>query len=565
MKIRLLPLVLALCISAPCLADDTDSALQTVTRTVKFDTSEIIRSEIPLEMYGYSHEFARFHGMAGGESVRSRGTNFLATDYNEANPAAVVAIQGYPMNHFRIGGTSANYANWKYLLGEKWHYRFTNSNKNVYAGYSDGIGSADMRIDNSSTILKRMTNSYKVSAQDIIKILNGYNKDASYTWCLNVNTDTLENQIDLVEFLTSDGSVNYNGGENWGKIRRETYGIDKINMYAWELGNEVDLNKTNIDEYIEAIKKFVPAIRTVDKTTPIAVTIASNDTGSVGVDWQRKLLIECGDIIDYIIIHKYFGVNHVAAVCESTLRKTISDIEKYGDPERHKIIFTEYNTSFAGSDTETWKRNTSISAAVTIGDYLIRMLNYPQLVETDFQALNGGGGTRTANPKTGMSEEGYYTDGGPWWAYYVDTDKTVKAVAPIEVMKLFNDNSSDAKVIGYNYQDFTLGKAATSSAIPLLQKNGDVCLFVTNFDKEKELEVTIENDGYYLKEDTVIYGTNGEYSMNFRDKKEVEIVTKNHKGNNECKTYSMPAMSFAMLRLSPGAKVSQNGGYDENK
>ena len=79
-----------------------------------------------------------------------------------------------------------------------------------------------------------------------IKIMFDYGgKDMTFTYTLNVVTEPLEDMVDLVEFLTSDGTVNYNGGENWGKLRKERCGIEKLNIVAWELGNEVDLSKMN--------------------------------------------------------------------------------------------------------------------------------------------------------------------------------------------------------------------------------------------------------------------------------------------------------------------------------
>ena len=116
--------------------------------------------------------------------------------------------------------------------------------------------------------------------------------DVTFTVTLNVIADTLENQIDLVEFLSSDGTVNYNGGENWGKIRREVYGIEKVNMFAYELGNEANLNNTDFVEYLDMVKKVIPAIRMVDPDTPIAVHQKANDRSPVGTEWQRQLFKE---------------------------------------------------------------------------------------------------------------------------------------------------------------------------------------------------------------------------------------------------------------------------------
>lgn len=531
-------------------AEGTDADTEVLQRTLRFDTSDVIREQIPKELFGYNYEYANAESMAGGTSVRARGADFLATEDQRPNMKAVEQLKGYPFPHARFGGGSFDYVRWKEELGSDAHHKITQSSRNVYTGFSRGIegtGFYENPSGSNGNLVKNPT-----SVVDMYKMWEPYDPDFSVTYVLNLNTDTLQNQIDFVEFMTSDGTVNYNGGENWGKIRRENYGIEKTNMYAWELGNEVDLNKMSIDEYIEAIKKFVPAIRTVDKTTPIAVHIASNDTSATGDDWHRRLLLECGDIIDYLVVHKYFGFNGVTAVAENTVRRVINDIERFGDPSRHKILFTEYNTAWI-TDRRDWNKNTSISSAVTVGDYIIRMMYYPQVIEADFHCLNTSGGDQERIFVNGTWKTSlfYPSDGGPWWAFYVDTDKKVKPTAPVDVLKLFYDNIDGAKVIGCDYEDFELGKGAQSTALALQQKNGDICLFITNFDMERDLKINLENTGYYLKEDTVIYGTNGQYSMNFKDKNEVMVDKHTHKDTSECSSYTVPEMSFAMIRLSP--------------
>lgn len=561
-KILSFLLCLALTVPTFCtgvLADGTEqeteaqpAQIDTVEKTLSFDKSTVIRDSIPMAMYGYNHS-TQSH-MMGGDSVLANDAKFLAiTDkekYNDANPDAVESLKGYPLCHIRYGGTGANYYWWKEDLGPTWQKAVRSQKDKRYVGY----GHSRLSVGDENINANR--NVYKIGRQqdgidENIRIMLAYGgENMTFTYTLNVVTEPLADMVDMVEFLTSDGTVNYNGGENWGKLRKERYGIDKLNIVAWELGNEVDLSKMSIDEYIETIKKAVPAIRTVDKKTPIAAHIASNDTASAGVEWQRKLLMECGDIIDYIVIHKYFTTNQVSGVCENSVRALISDIEKFGDPERHKILFTEYNTGWI-TDRADWPKNTDISSAVTIADYMIRMMHYPQIIEADFHCFSSGGGNMDYQ-KGGryLSELRHLPDSGPWWAFYVDDNKVVRATAPVEVLKVFCDNSKGAKMIGANLQDFKPGSVAMSTAAAFEQSDGDVCIFITNFNENSNLTVNLENEGYYLKQDTRIYGTNGLHSMNFRGHEEVKIETKDYIDKSECRSYTLSPMSFAMIRLS---------------
>lgn len=561
---RFLTFLLCLALTVPTfctgvLADGTEqetetqpAEINTVEKTLSFDKSTVIRESIPQTMFGFNHS-AEANNMSGGDSILANDAEFLTVmdkeKYNEANPNAIESLKDYPIHHIRFGGTEANYFYWKESLGPMWQKEVMSNKEKRYVGYGHSrLSVGDLNINANRNVYK--IDKPVSGIDENIKIMFDYGgKDMTFTYTLNVVTEPLEDMVDLVEFLTSDGTVNYNGGENWGKLRKERCGIEKLNIVAWELGNEVDLSKMNIDEYIETIKKAVPAIRTVDKKTPIAAHIASNDTASAGVEWQRKLLMECGDIIDYIVIHKYFTTNQVSGVCEGSVRALISDIEKFGDPKRHKILFTEYNTGWI-TDRIDWPKNTDISSAVTIADYMIRMMHYPQIIETDFHNFSSGGGNMDNHNGKYLSVLRHLPDSGPWWAFYVDDNKVVRATAPVEVLKVFYDNSKGAKMIGANLQDFKPGSVAMSTAAAFEQSDGDVCIFITNFNENSNLTVNLENEGYYLKQDTRIYGTNGLHSMNFRGHEEVKIETKDHIDKSECMSYTLSPMSFAMIRLS---------------
>lgn len=523
-----------------------------VERSLKLNRDVVIREEIPKEMFGYNSENSR-SSYVGGLSVRSRNTNFLMLDDETVNPQALEDLKDYPFCHIRFGGTSSQNRYWKENLGALYERpvvvtptfdkdgSFTGKSRNdTYSGlrhYISNYQTTDMKPDGGYV--------------SDIKMFQEFDPDVSFTVTLNVLKDTYENNIDLVEFLTSDGETNPNGGENWG-LKRKQMGIDKVNLYAYELGNENDLAKYSITEEINMVKKMVAGIRTVDKETPIAVAISTSDTGSVGVDFQRRLLIECGDIIDYFVVHKYFTYNSVTAVCEPTLRNLINDIEKFGDPERHKILFTEYNTGWITKTTD-WCKNTSISSAVTIADYMIRMMNYPQVIECDFHALNCGGGdsdsTRYFGTITG--KEAYGRDGGPWWSYYTDYDGDVKPTAPLDILKLMYQGSKDAKMIGVDLENFELGRGATVSACAFERPNGDILLYVANLEQASGAQINLEDSGYYLKKKTDIYGTNGMYSMNFHGVKEVKIEETNYKTFDECKTLNLRPVSFSEFVLAP--------------
>lgn len=279
--------------------------IETVEKDFSFDTGTVIRESIPQEFFGYNYEDGDGE-MIGGKSVTSRGEHFFMTYDGTAYEPSVKTLKGvYPLNHIRFGGGSMNSNQWKMSLGEKYNHTLeVDRTFNDYANTVGWTNSPNFTGNKFYESTYLATNSKQmIGLGDKVRTMQAYGDDVSFTVTLNIMTDTLENLVDEVEFLTSDGSYNYNGGENWGKIRKDMYGIEKVNVFAWEMGNETDFSMKP-EEYVETIKKIVPAIRAVDKTTPIAVHVATSDRGSVTVEFQRKILQECGDMIDYIVMHK---------------------------------------------------------------------------------------------------------------------------------------------------------------------------------------------------------------------------------------------------------------------
>jgi hypothetical protein len=289
----------------------------------------------------------------------------------------------------------------------------------------------------------------------------------------------------------------------------------------------------------------------VDPNTPIAVHQKASDSSPVGAAWQQRLLIECGDMFDYIVTHKYFNPSTVNAVAESGVRQLIKDIEDYGDPERHKILFTEYNSNFLTKTPGDGNgiNNTTIYSAVGVADYLIRMLHYPQLIEADFHNIGSGGGGES------YRVNGSSPDGGPWWALYVDTDNVVKGTVPFDIMRVFWQNSLGGDVVEADLDGFELGAGADASSLAVKLDNGEILVFVANTSIDTALDLNIKTTGdYYLKQDITMVGQNGQFSTNFKDRKEVDIVDTTYTEQTKCTNYSMAAISFAMLRLAPITK-----------
>ncbi|MDF2921730.1 MAG: S-layer domain protein [Paenibacillaceae bacterium] len=142
------------------------------------------------------------------------------------------------------------------------------------------------------------------------------------------------------------------------------------NVKYWEIGNESYLEghtmtKWDPVEYVAVFKEFVAAMKAVDPTIKVGVPIHTF------ADWNRVILTELSDQIDFLIVHLYSGISTTA------LDTVISDIERYCRPEdreRIKISITETSV-YASGNAEPNNINVAVNYAAKIG----MMLEYEKV------------------------------------------------------------------------------------------------------------------------------------------------------------------------------------------
>lgn len=181
-----------------------------------------------------------------------------------------------------------------------------------------------------------------------VKAIQSVTPDIKIAYVVNLNTDTLENLADVVEFLIGDGTVNYNGGENWAEKRKQLGIEDPVSVFTWELGNEMDLEGWDADTYVQYCKKVIPIIKSIDPDANItahADTAAhangKDRTNTCGWEnWHRKVLTEIGDQIDNIAFHYYYPAGYVARA-NDPLDRLEKDIVEITGSDRIKIYISE--------------------------------------------------------------------------------------------------------------------------------------------------------------------------------------------------------------------------------
>ena len=167
--------------------------------------------------------------------------------------------------------------------------------------------------------------------------------DAKITYVVNFDTDTIENLADVVEFLVGDGTVNYNGGENWAEVRKSLGIENPVDIFTWELGNELDWTLAwDVDDYVAYCKQVIPIIKSIDPDGKIACNVdtTAHANGDGWEEWHRKVLRELGDEIDYLTFHYYYPANYVARA-NVPLDRVEQDILDSTGSDRIKIYMSE--------------------------------------------------------------------------------------------------------------------------------------------------------------------------------------------------------------------------------
>ncbi|MFV0385723.1 alpha-N-arabinofuranosidase [Paracoccus sp. (in: a-proteobacteria)] len=137
----------------------------------------------------------------------------------------------------------------------------------------------------------------------------GWAKDAGIEMMLAVNLGTrgIEDARNFVEYC------NHPQGTCWSDLRR-SHGIEQpYGVRMWCLGNEMDgpwqIGAKEAKEYGRLADETSKAIKAFGKGIETVVCGSSNDQMATYPEWERQVLDECYENVDYISLHKYFGNN----------------------------------------------------------------------------------------------------------------------------------------------------------------------------------------------------------------------------------------------------------------
>ena len=127
--------------------------------------------------------------------------------------------------------------------------------------------------------------------------------EALYT--VNLGTGGLNDAADIVEY------TNFEGGTYWSELRKQNGHPAPYGVKVWYLGNEMDgpwqIASWEKDPrgYGILAHETSKAMKFIDPTIETAACVSSSPFLSHYPDWDRQVLEECYETVDYISMHHY--------------------------------------------------------------------------------------------------------------------------------------------------------------------------------------------------------------------------------------------------------------------
>ena len=128
---------------------------------------------------------------------------------------------------------------------------------------------------------------------------------AETLYTVNLGTGSLNDARDAVEY------TNFEGGTYWSDLRKRNGHEAPYGVRLWYLGNEMDGPwqiaswEKNPTGYGVLAHETSKAMKFVDPTIETAVCVSSSPFLSHYPEWERKVLEECYETVDYISMHHY--------------------------------------------------------------------------------------------------------------------------------------------------------------------------------------------------------------------------------------------------------------------
>lgn len=221
--------------------------------------------------------------------------------------------------------------------------------------------------------------------------------DTDVMMAVNLGTRGIMEAKELLEYC------NLSGGTYLSDLRK-AHGYEKPHaIKTWCLGNEMDgpwqTGHKTAKEYAHLANETAKAMRALDPDIELVACGSSASNMPTFGDWEREVLEECYDSVDYISMHQYYGNQEdntadflASSVDMDTFIKNVVAICDYVQGRKHSkkqinISFDEWNVWYHSNEQdkklEKWVEKPhqlediyNMEDALLVGSMLITLLRH---------------------------------------------------------------------------------------------------------------------------------------------------------------------------------------------
>lgn len=497
---------------------------------IKFDTERII-GEVDKNIYG---NFVEHLGRCVYGGIYEPGSQLSGPDGFRKDVLEVVKELNVSLIRYPGGNFVSNYH------------------------WLDGVGPKNERVPRMELAWARLeTNEF--GTNEFIKYCRTVGSEPYLS--VNMGTGTIEEAQRWVEYC------NVKEGPYYAELRKKHGFPEPFNVKYWSLGNEMDgewqMGHLNAEDYSKKAMEAAKLMRLTSPDIKLVATGSSNYRPYADPDyWNRTIITNLKDVIDYIALHMYVGnpnnnyynflstplvMEQRTRIVRGLIDEAMQKADRGNRPPLY-IAWDEYNVWYRARTTETMKGTRALEErydledALVIGGFLnvfirnadiVKMANMAQLVNVIAPVF--------------AEEKGMFRQ-----TIYFPLELFAKNMHG-KSLDLFVDCPT------YNTDEFNigLGEAKTKqSEVPYLDvsatyNNGEVVICVVNRHKDNPVRTDIicqsgEFNG--VLQVSEINGSDIKITNDFGVENVKTVSKPDLKPKGNMVTYAFPAHSLTMIR-----------------
>ena len=405
---------------------------------------------------------------------------------------------------------------------------------------------------------------YRMGVPECLKVLYQNNPNGKLLPCINIFSMTPEDITHFAQYLYDDKDES-----EWGALRAADGIENPVDVWYWELANEVDgwgkaREEWRINGYVKYARAAAEAIRSVN---PDAKIMANGPTAPWGdfwgieeytpaswTSWHMGILPQLVDIIDGVAMHPYydgyspeFGGMYFADKLKGDVDKMVEEQDirdKDGNLKDIEIIATEHNRYVAVGDI-----NNDYNSAMSVAQFWNLIFQRPWFTGATLHNLDG-----------------------TWCAFWMTGYGGFIMTPTAKLHKLYVENIGDrickSSWLMYN-EDGTVYDPMEDpyflkddfSVVVSASGEHELKVFLNNKKPYRNINVTFDflQHDYTLVDETIFSAPNSATYPFDRETEDLVTVTKNELNIPNCTTYTTPTEGVTVLTFRTTDRLLQLG------